>query len=336
MKRLVPHCLIFLIWFTAHAATNLPTGLDLRLGEKAVIELTAGLEQYDNPPNVTGKLTSAGSGLTMILVNHWASEFARLYPGASMEIHGGGSTNSLPDFLDGKLDLLPMSRPISADEAARFKQKFGYEASQIVVAQGAVGVYVNRNNPVTGFTLAQLDAIYSREAKRGGGRPEFWGDLGVTGLLADERIDRFCLSRAQDTHWLFRDLVMQGADYRFDVGFEAVSSSLVQGVGAEDAAVGFASVMFASARTRFVPLQTSDGRYLLPSYENITSGQYPLTRLHRIVFNRKPDGSMNPVAREFLRFAVSRRGQRIIGLADSYPITLEQQHDALRTIGAGH
>ena len=91
--------------------------------------------------------------------------------------------------------------------------------------------------------------------------------------------------------------------------------------------------MFATARTRIVPLQAADGSFLLPSYENTASGRYPLTRPMRIAFNRKPDGTMNPVAREFLRFAVSRRGQRIGGLAEGYPITLEQQREALRVIG---
>jgi ABC-type phosphate transport system substrate-binding protein len=71
----------------------------------------------------------------------------------------------------------------------------------------------------------------------------------------------------------------------------------------------------------------------MPSYENTASGRYPLLRLMRIVFHRNPDGSMNPVAREFLRFAVSRRGQRIIALAESYPLTVEQQKEALRVIG---
>ena len=127
---------------------------------------------------------------------------------------------------------------------------------------------------------------------------------------------------------------MLGSDYRFDGHFETVSSSLVQSVGADDAGIGFTSVMFATARTRFVPLQAADGGYLLPSYENTVSGRYPLARLMRIVFDRKPDGGMNPVAREFLRFAVSRRGQRIIALAESYPITLEQQQTALRALEA--
>jgi phosphate transport system substrate-binding protein len=195
-------------------------------------------------------------------------------------------------------------------------------------------VYVNRNNPVTGLTLVQLDSIYSRTAKRGGGRPEFWGELGVTGALAEERISRISLSRAHGIYLFFQNQVMQGADYRLSVNFEAVPSSLVQAVGADDAAVGFASVMFATARTRFVPLQASDGHFLLPSYENTLSGQYPLVRPMRIVFHRKPDGSMNPTAREFLRLAVSRRGQRIIALAGNYPLTVEQEREALRIIGA--
>jgi hypothetical protein len=42
---------------------------------------------------------------------------------------------------------------------------------------------------------------------------------------------------------------------------------------------------------------------------------------------------MNPAAREFLRFAVSRRGQRVIALAGSYPLTVAHQQEALRTFG---
>jgi phosphate transport system substrate-binding protein len=333
MIRSAVICLVLLAWLPVHADTNQPPAKALLLDDKAVYTLTAGLQQYANPPRFAGKFTSIGSGGTTALVNQWAAEFATLYPEIEMDIHGGGSLDALPPLLEGKVDLVPMSRPMSAEEAARFKQKFGYEPSQIVVAQDAIGVFVNKNNPLKGLTLTQLDAIYSREDKRGGGRPEFWSDLGVTGPLADKPISRVCLNRAYGSHLFFRDYVMQGSDYRFDVQFEVVPSSLVQAVGADDAGIGFASVMFATARTRFVPLQADDGRYLLPSYENTLNGRYPLVRPLRIVFNRKPDGTMNPAAREFLRFAVSRRGQRIIALAGSYPLTVEQQQAALRVIG---
>ncbi|MEO8427011.1 MAG: PstS family phosphate ABC transporter substrate-binding protein [Verrucomicrobiota bacterium] len=332
MSRFAFSCLVLLVWLPARASTNLTPATALLLDDKTVIRLTAELKQYENPPQLAGKLTSIGSGTATVLINRWAHEFATFFPAVELDIHGGGSADAMPAFLEGKVDLMPMSRPLWADEAARCKARFGYEPAQIVVAQDAIGVYVNKNNPIPGLTLAQLDAIYSREAKRGGARPEFWSDLGVTGPLAEERIIRICLSSVHGTHLFFRDYVMQGADYRFGGRFEAVSGSLVQAVGADETGIGFASVMFATARTRFVPLQAADGRYLLPSYENTLSGQYPLVRPMRIVFHRKPDGAMNPVAREFLRFAVSRRGQRIIALADSYPLTVEQQQDALGVI----
>jgi phosphate transport system substrate-binding protein len=332
MKRAAIGCVFLLALLPARTATNLPPATALLLDEKTIVESTADFVQYENLPTLTGKLVSGGSGLVTILINRWASEFAALYPDVTLDIQGGGSDASLPDFLEGKVDLMPMGRPLNPDELALFKNKFGYAPAQIDVAQDAVGIYVHKNNPVAGLTLVQLDGIYSRDAKRGGKRAEFWRDLGVEGPLADERIMRIALSKAQGTHQFFRDMVLLGSDYRFGGQFESLSSALVQAVGANEAGIGFASVIWATARTRFVPLQASNS-YVLPSYDNISSGSYPLTRPMRIVFHRKPDGSMNPVAREFLRFAVSRRGQRIIALATSYPLTLKQQREALRAIG---
>lgn len=333
MKRFCIHCVVLLAHGLALAATNFPPATALLLDDNTSFGLTADLKQYKSVPGLSGKLTSSGSGITTILINRWAAEFSSLYPGVELDVHGGGTAGGLPALLEGKAELVPSGRTLPADEIERFKAKFGYEPVQITVAQDAVGIYVNKENPIAGLTLAQLDAIFSRDAKRGGGRPEFWRDVGVTGPLANKQIDQVSLNRLSDSYLFFRDEVMQGADYRFDVRFEPVVSSLVQAAGADNGAICFASVMFATARTRFVPLQARDGPYLLPSYENALSGAYPLTRTMSIVFNRKPDGGMNPVAREFLRFAVSRRGQRIIALAGSYPLTVEQQQRALRAIG---
>jgi phosphate transport system substrate-binding protein len=299
------------------------------------LALTAGLKQYNSPPKFAGKVTIVGGGTSSIHINRWTAEFATLFPDVDLDTHGGGSSAGLNGLIDGKVDIVHMNRALETNEVARFKAKFGYDPAQIIVAQGAEGIYVNKNNPISGLTLAQLDAIYSREAKRGGGRPELWSDLGVGGPLASEPIARVSLSQVHSGYVFFQNFVMQGAEYRFDVRFESVPTSLVQAVGANDAAIGFASVALATRRTRCVPVQAADGRYLLPSYENVASGHYPLVRFVRIVFNRKPDGTLNKAAREFLRFAVSRRGQRIISLAGSYPISAEQQQQALSTIGEG-
>lgn len=333
MKKFTTICLVLLAGISARAGTNLPPSSSLLLDEKTTFELTAPLKQYENPPPLTGKFTSIGGGTAAILVNRWAAEFAAIYPDLQMDCRGGGAVSGLAGLLEGRVDLVPMVRELLPEEVAQFKARFGFEPVQIIVAQDAEAIYVNKNNPLPGLTLAQLDAIYSRNARHGGTRPEFWNDLGVAAPLGDKRISRFSLNRAHSNYAYFQEHIMQGEEYRFDVHLEVVPSSLVQAVGADDAAVGFASVMFATERTRFVPLQAADGRYLLPSYENTVNGQYPLLRPVRIVFHRKPDGSMNPAAWEFMRFAISRRGQRIIALAGSYPLTVEEQEAALRTIG---
>jgi phosphate transport system substrate-binding protein len=334
LNRRLVYSLCLFACLAARAATNLPPAAALLLDQKEVFDLTAKLNQYEALSKLSGRLTCAGSGLVTLLIHRWASEFDAIYPDVDFDIQGGGSIASFPDFLDGKVDLMPMGRPLRPEEIKAIKTRFGSDPTQIVVAQDAVGVYVNKNNPLPGLTLAQLDAIYSRDPKRGGGRPEFWRDLGVTGSLAGESIGRVALNLAQSTHSFFRNEVMQGRDYRFDVSFEPVASSLVQAVGADDSDIGFASVMFATRRTRLVPLRAADGSYVMPNYENTVSGKYPLGRQMVIVFHRQRDGSMNPVAREFLRFAVSRRGQRITGLAETYPITVAQQQEALRLLGS--
>lgn len=334
ITRFVILSLWFVVLLGARAATNPAPAKALLLGEKTVFDLTAGLAQYESKAGLAGELTSVGSPLTTMLLNRWATEFAALYPQAKLNFEGGGSVEGFERLLSGKADLVPLGRLLSDEEIDRFEAKFGYEPAQIIVAQDAVGVYVNKDNPIPGLTLAQLYDIYAREAKSGP-PPEFWSDLGVAGELGAHRILRASLSRVHGAHIYIRDEIMRGANYRYDVKFEAVSSSLVQAVGADPAGIGCASIMFGTARTRFVPIQAVDGNYFLPTYENTSSGRYPLVRHLRIIFNRKPDGSMKPVAREFLRFAVSRRGQRIIGLAESYPLTVEQQQRALDVLTEG-
>ena len=328
--------IIFILLFalSMRAQTNFPAANTLLLDTKTVFDMTAGLKQYVEQTNVSGKVISVGGGIATILINRCAVDFVKIYPQADLQIEGGGSAHGLDELIAGRADIVPFSRPLQIDEVAKFKLKFGYEPTEIVVAQDALAIYVNITNPVEKLTLEQVESIFSREP-RNGFLAEFWGDVGVAGPISTQRIFRVSMSKVQGSYVYFRDLILHGENYRYDVSFESVPSSLVQAVGAEGAGIGCAGIMFATARTRFVPLQGADGEYSLPTYDNVVSRRYPLTREMRVVFNRRPDGSMNPMAREFLRFAVSRRGQRVIGLGDNYPLTKEQQEKALRTIGDG-
>jgi phosphate transport system substrate-binding protein len=250
----------------------------------------------------------------------------KIYPEVTFDIQMGRSTkDALVMMFEGRIDLIPISRPLSRDEIGQFKNKFGYEPTQIGIAFEALGIYVNKNNPVKQLTLQQLDAIFSANLNRHGKIVETWEDLGVAGDLSKRRVLRFNLPSKGSAHIHFRDIVMLGGDYRLDVKIERTAGSLVQAVGANDAGIGFTAVIFATQRTRFVPIVADDGIAYLPTYENVVSGKYPLPRMLNFVINKKPGEALNPVILEYLKFATSRRGQRIIALDGSYPLTPESQ-----------
>jgi hypothetical protein len=49
-----------------------------------------------------------------------------------------------------------------------------------------------------------------------------------------------------------------------------------------------------------------------PTYENVAAATYPLSRLVFLNLNRAPGKPLNPALQEFLRFILSREGQRIV------------------------
>ncbi len=54
------------------------------------------------------------------------------------------------------------------------------------------------------------------------------------------------------------------------------------------------------------------GPAIAPTFENVASQQYPLSRTIYIFVNREPDKPISPVLREFIRYALSREGQQAI------------------------
>jgi hypothetical protein len=57
------------------------------------------------------------------------------------------------------------------------------------------------------------------------------------------------------------------------------------------------------------------GEYLMPTTENFASELYPLTRYFRIYVDQDPKKPMDPVAREFLRYGMSKEAQAYLDLA---------------------
>jgi phosphate transport system substrate-binding protein len=302
------------------AAISTPTFA--KATSQTALTIDPDLPDYRRAENVSGKITSVGSSALTQLLNRWGDDLKRFYPALEFEVIGGGSGTAPPALLDGKADLAPMSRPMNPSERAAFQAKFSYEPTQITVGIDALAVYVSKNNPLKKISLKELDALYSVTRKRGGAAITTWGQLGLTGEWATQPIRVFGPQSTQGMYALFRADVLQGGEYRYDMRSEPVASAIVQGVGADDAAIGFASHVFTSARARPIAVSLEpNGTAIDPTQMTAASGQYPLARNLYIYINRKPGTALPATLAAFVTFVCSKQGQSTAIMLGNYPLT---------------
>ena len=290
----------------------------------APITVDARLADFRRVDKLDGKIRSIGSSTLSNLMNRWAEAFKLLYPNVEVDITGGGSGMALAALLENRADLAPMSRPMNAKEMNDFQAKFGYPPTRITVALDAIAIYVNKTNPLEALTLTQLDSVFSASHKRGGESIKTWGQLGLSGEWANLEIQPKGPAITHGMYSVFKEMVMENGDFRFDLKSELVSTSIVQNVGAEKSAIGFASYFFSSRRTRPLALSTTkSGPYFLPTQQNCLAGKYPLARFLYVYVNKKPGATLNAATGQFLGFICSKQGQETSAKEGNYPLNAD-------------
>src|SRR5438445_7776865 len=131
------------------------------------IKLDPNLKAYAKVSGVSGNLNSIGSDTLNNLMTLWAEGFRKQYPNVQIQIEDNGSSTAPPALIEGTAQLGPMSRPMKESEIDKFESKFGYKPTAFPVAIDALAVYVNKDNPITGLTMAQVDAIFSKSRRLG-------------------------------------------------------------------------------------------------------------------------------------------------------------------------
>jgi phosphate transport system substrate-binding protein len=286
------------------------------------IKVDAAIPPYRKAASLDGTVRSIGSSTLSNLLLRWTTEFKLLYPGVEVVVTGGGSDSAPTALLAGTAELAPMSRPMRATEIAAFKAKFGYEPVRITVGLDAIAVYVNKNNPLKNISLKQLDGIFSATHRRGSEPLKTWGQLGLPGDWQEREIELKGPGRAQGIYSLFREMVLEGGEFRFDMRAEPVASSIVQGVGTSDAAIGFASYFYDSQRTRPLAISaTGEAPFTPPDQASVVSGAYPLARSLYVYVNKPALTGMNKAAAEFLRYICSNSGQELSARDGNYPLS---------------
>ncbi|GAB4290226.1 MAG: phosphate ABC transporter substrate-binding protein PstS [Ignavibacteriaceae bacterium] len=293
--------------------------------DATVVKVDSRIKHYQKVPGIAGNLSSIGSDTMNNLLTLWLEGFKKYYPNVNIQVEGKGSSTAPPALISGTAQLGPMSRDMKMEEIDAFEKKFGYKPTELRVAIDALAVYVNKDNPLEGLSLPQVDAIFSK-TRRGGYKTEIsrWGDLGLTGDWANRGISLYGRNSASGTYGYFKEHALFKGDFKDQVKEQPGSASVVQGVTEDRFGIGYSGIGYKTSGVKALWLSDTDGGKLYePNYENCLSKDYPLSRFLNIYINKNPNEEMDPLLKEFLKFIFSYEGQEVV-VKDGYlPLTSE-------------
>ena len=278
---------------------------------------------YQRVSELSGTLAVAGSETMKPLTESWSAKLRQLYPGLSIKVENRGSETGLAALLEGKVQIAAMSRRMTQQEVIEFKREFGYEPTEVPVAVDALAVFVHKDNPIEGLSLAELDAVFSKERRRGLEYPvKVWGDVMVLEEeWAEAPIHLYGRNGNSGTASFFREHVLNGADLKKTMTVGIGSASVVVELMKDRFGIGFSSIGYRTSEIRPVPLASvQGGRYVTPTFESAMDGSYPLRRNLYLYINRPPKVAPPGPLAEFVKFALSQRGQKIVVDHGYYPL----------------
>lgn len=298
-------------------------GLSLAsISAKAEVRVDPALPNYQPAPTLTGTISAAGDDDMETLMRGWVALFNQAHPKVEFHLDVDSSATAPKALAAGTAQISFVGRKMIPPELALVSKAWGHEPLPVIVSGGtyddkemthAEVVWVNPANPIRGLTLAQLDAVYGTQRRRGAARPaNTWGDLGLTGEWAGKPIHAFRYKSVGASEF-FKETALKGGPWRENVKFFDNVRDVPPAVVKDRYSIGLAGLGFAKgSEARAVPIAVTMGEtFVEPSRDNVASRKYPLSRVVYIYVNKPPGKPANPAIKEFLRAVLSKEGQTI-------------------------
>lgn len=309
---------------------------------------------------LTGSRILKCSDVLAYIVHDYLDAFAKYYPNVKLDLTEPyvGSAGAA-ELIKGTVDFVIVSREPRPNEYPDFRKAFGYDMSVVPVQGGSYNYFgwldsmcfvVNKDNPIDYLTMEQIDSIFSTSYLRGGHDVSTWGDLGVTGELAEKPITRYAI-----THWngfeeFIRircldalngnptsNLYATAGTFREDMVFNEKVFNQAKMVKEDLTGIAYTGLAYVDEDVKVLSIKLDDGTIVSPTYEDVCSAKWPLARLIYINYNKAPDAEIDPIISEFLRFLLSKQAARIVAEQNIYiPLTAKQANDARDIAGLPH
>jgi phosphate transport system substrate-binding protein len=299
------------------------------------VRVDPNLPTYQRASGVSGNFTSVGSDTLNNLMTLWAEAYKRQYPNVNIQIQGAGSSTAPPALIEGAANFGPMSRLMNAKEIEAFEKKFGYKPSPVPAAIDALAVYVNKDNPIPGLTIPQVDAIFSATRKCGAPADiTRWGQVGMTGEWANRNIALYGRNSVSGTYGYFKEKALCKGDFKRNVAEQPGSASVVQSVTGQLNAIGYSGIGYKTSGVRALPLAAKEGApFVEADAVHAIDGTYPLARVLYFYVNKRPNQPLPPLEREFIKLVLSKQGQEVVIKDGFVPLPASMAAKALADLG---
>jgi phosphate transport system substrate-binding protein len=282
------------------------------------------IPSYKPVKGIAGTLKGVESNTVNQITDRWIKGFTSIYPNVHISVDIGGSGQAGPRLTNGTADFGFIAREMMGREETPFVDKFGYKPLAVSVSGGSFAVkaftdavvfIVNKANPLNEISYAQLDAIYSQTHNRGIREPiTKWGQLGLTGEWADAPIHAWGVEIPNGYDNFVAMHVLANGQWREGIQSMHTVIPLSDKVAADKFAISYTGLAWdTSGGTKVLKLKLAPNAPAIEAnFANVASQTYPLARTIYIFANQPPDKPLNPVLREFIRYALSKQGQQAI------------------------
>ena len=329
----------------------------------AVAQSFNSMPQYRPQQQVSGVIRISGDYHEQTMLTNWEHEFHKYQPNVVFYNNLTSTVHGIPALVFNVADIGLLGREIAPLEDLSFRRMFKYEPFEITTATGsfdtqyeafAIGVFVNKENPVSRITIAQLAAIFGC----GPGKSiRTWGQLGLTGEWADKPIHVFGYPTGNNIAAFFELKVLQappsggptlpnGARWNchlkeysntYDKNDKPVIASdafMMRDLGKDKYAIAYSGIHEKTDQVKALALAAKDGApYISFTLETVANRTYPLTRSMYLYLNRAPGKPLDPKIAEFLQFILSRQGQESVAKQNVFlPLTATAVGEELKKL----
>ncbi len=242
-------------------------------------------------------ITAKGSDTMVILAQRWAETFQASHPGVSIRVTGGGSGTGISALINGTTDICNASRPMTASEKDKVKQRFGTPGVEVRVAKDGITIYTNPSNSVKKLSVGQLKGIFT-------GRITNWSQVGGK----NAPIILYGRENSSGTYAFFKEHVLANEDFASSTQTLPGTAAVVNAVIKDPNGIGYGGFGYAKGIHVVEVSATDGGQGYTPSDATIRSGTYPISRFLYIYLRNRPTGTL----KEYIDWILSDEGQQVV------------------------